>query len=654
MPAPVSPFDLVFAQTPATSGALVFGADDSTGIPLNELTLSAALPQPLLGAVITIGTITDLTLAGALPQPALSVSVGLRYVSNATLVGVLAQPVLSGTITAEYLTNTARPTVDNVRGHWQVADHGVVGVKGVHQASAPAPAGVQGRWQLAAGLSERSAAAFWNADRLRESTGIRHQTGVRSMFGTSDVYSDAVRDVRKLLTSAFQNAEHAQTQVTRMLHQDGLRDRRLLTRAHWTPADPCVFGTASGQGRAKGLIKGFAPHHQNAMRPPAGIYTPPVTPGVDPCYVPSAHLLFDARWSTDANLVFVCERHGPPTPGATVVLPIRRAYIVLNNITLHRVDTGVELSAHSFSMSLDYQSWTWSWSASLHHDAAAHLGRDSQGDPAELAVVVNGVQFRLRLERIGRDRRFNPTRWAVSGRGKAAVLDAPYAPSLSFGSASDRTAQQLMADALTINGVGIGWSVDWGLTDWLVPGGAWALQGPYIAAINDIAAAAGGYVQPHPTDAVLRILPRYPAAPWNWGSITPDFEIPADAAEVEGTEYVDRPGYNRVFVGGVGAGVFGPFTRAGTAGNAIAPQITHPLITHADAHRQRGLAELSDTGRQEHIMLKMQVLPETGVITPGQFVRYLGDKTVIGIVRSTSIDWSRPVLRQTIGIETHA
>lgn len=327
---------------------------------------------------------------------------------------------------------------------------------------------------------------------------------------------------------------------------------------------------------------------------------------------------------------------------------------MINNITLHRVDSGAELHAYSFNMSLDYQSWTWSWDASLHADAGPHLSRDSAGDPAELAVFVNGIEFRLRLERKTRDRRFSPTRWGVSGRGKASVLGSGDAPRQSFRNLVDRTAQQLMADVLTVNGVPMGWAIDWGLDDWLVPAGAWAVQGNYIDAINDIAGAAGGYVQPHNTAATLRVLPRYPLAPWNWGSVTPDFEIPADAAEVEGTQFMDKPAYNRVFVGGIGAGVFGPFTRAGTAGNVIAPQVNHPLITHADAHRQRGIAELSDTGRQERITLNMQVLPETGVIVPGQFVRYLGDAPVMGIVRATSIDWSRPRLRQTLEIETHA
>ncbi|WP_175525959.1 hypothetical protein [Paracidovorax konjaci] len=52
--------------------------------------------------------------------------------------------------------------------------------------------------------------------------------------------------------------------------------------------------------------------------------------------------------------------------------------------------------------------------------------------------------------------------------------------------------------------------------------------------------------------------------------------------------------------------------------------------------------------------LRMQVLPETGVIVPGQFVRFRDAQTVMGIVRSTSIEWSRPSLCQTIAVETHA
>lgn len=346
----------------------------------------------------------------------------------------------------------------------------------------------------------------------------------------------------------------------------------------------------------------------------------------------------------------------PTDENGTVLVPILKSYIVNNSITMHRLDTGAELHAHGFSMSLDYQSWTWQWSASLHHDAEPHLGRDAQGDPPVVVVNINGIPFRLRIEKKGRDRRFNPTSFAVSGRGLAATLASPSAPTMSFNQTQALTAQQLANQVLTINGAPLGWGVDWQLQDWLVPANAWAFQGSYIEAINDIAGAAGGYVQPHPTDAVLRILPKYPAAPWHWATeLVPDFELPKEVGEIESTEYLDKPAYNGIYVGGHGAGVFGPMIRAGTTGNTLAPQVLHPLITDAVAHSQRGIAELSDTGEQEHISLTMQVLPETGVIVPGKVVRYIGhDKVYRGIVRGTSIGWNRPVLRQTLRIETHA
>ena len=254
----------------------------------------------------------------------------------------------------------------------------------------------------------------------------------------------------------------------------------------------------------------------------------------------------------------------------------------------------------------------------------------------------------------GQPRTHGSARINVQGRGLGAVLDAPYSPALNFGNATTKTAQQLAADALTLNGVGIGWDVAWGLTDWQVPAGLWTHQGSYISAINAIATAAGGYVQPHATAQTLRILPRYPAMPWAWGALTPDYELPADVVEVEGVEWVSKPAYNWVHVAGVAGGVQVEAKRAGTAGDVDAPGITDPLITHVDAARQRAAAVLADTGPQATVSLRLPVLATTGLIQPGKFVRYLdGAVTRVGIVRGTALDWQRPTLRQTLTVETH-
>ena len=636
-PAPVA---LVFGAPPApTPGPvrLVFGGDSDT-------------PAP---------AISDATLHGGGRVTGLRLHVQLH--TGAQLQGGGRITGLRLHMAARFDINVSRPTVCQTGAAWEQTQARLASAALAHQGSQHQLSGWSAPWQRAMDVATPIAhplpgllRAAWHTLQLH------HEDATRLRSADTVLAYQHALPVRLGPVSSFQDACPVRN-TTLFLHQDGGRGSRLRRDVRWQIAQQLQQRQGSSFQGAQPGPRIWRARYQDGMVPPPGIWTaPPRPPGPGPCYVPAlpAHLVFSAPHdaSLPAHLVFACNRHGPTGPvEGGIIVHVRRVRIVINSISIHRVDTGAELRAHSFSMSLDHKSWTWSWTASLHHDAASHLGRDSEGEPAELAVVVNGLPFRLRLEHITRDKRFSPTRWGVSGKGKASVLSAPYAPAMQFGNpASARTAQQLMADVLTVNGVGLGWDLDWKLQDWLVPAGAWSFQGSYIDAVNDIAGAAGGYVQPHPTDSVLRILPTYPSAPWNWDAITPDFTLPAGVAEVEGTDYIDLPAYNRVFVGGVGVGVFGPRTRTGTAGDVIAPQITHALITDATVHHQRGLAELANTGRQEHITLNMQVLPETGLIVPGQFVRYMGDKPAMGIVRSTSLNWSFPKLRQNIVLETHA
>ncbi|QRQ86242.1 hypothetical protein [Cupriavidus oxalaticus] len=344
-----------------------------------------------------------------------------------------------------------------------------------------------------------------------------------------------------------------------------------------------------------------------------------------------------------------------PPDGETIIVPVKRVYIVINATTLRRVDGNVLIPAFSMSLSIDADSWTWGFNASLPAETLDAIEPGSDGTPVELEAVINGTAYRVLAEKISRERTFGRAAIRVSGKGKSGLLDTPYAPVQNFSNSSAaRTAQQLANDALTVNGASIGWTVNWQATDWLVPAGAWSHQGSYVSALNAIAGAAGAYIQPHPSLKTLNVLSRYPTAPWNWGSVTPDFELPASVTTREGIEWLERPRYNRVFVSGQGQGVLGQVTRTGTAGDILAPMMTDALITHADAARQRGLAILGDTGRQAHLSLRLPVLEETGVIQPGKFVRYVdGGVTRIGIVRSTSVDVSNPEVWQTIGVETH-
>ena len=628
--------DLVFKK-PWKAGNpvdLVFGDDGGgSGIPDAALVIAARVPG--LRARGAVHVRKDLVAAARMP-------------------GVRCQGVV------RYNTDTSRPITSTVA---TLAQHAVSfqmeRASGWHKTLA-SPSSWMATAAEAQPLQMVSSPSWQEAKCQGLIAGVRFEQAQQLNGPALLLRWQEAQSVRQTLQVRFEDALQVPFGL-QMRFEEALRDRRLLTITSAQSAQGLQTGVSSAAGPAVSLFMGSRARYQDAMRPPPGIsFIRPDPPNPDEhCYEQLVggpiELLFCKLWEASTALVFACCKSSGPQPGK-VIVPVRKVYVVLNQVRLIRLDTGAELPALGFSMSLDYQSWTWNWSASLHKDAAAHLGRDAGGDPAQFLVNVNGVEFKLRLERMGRDRSFMPQeRWSVSGRGLAAVLSEPWAKSMPFGNPNQAlTAQQLAIEALKVNGVPIGWGIDWQLQDWSVPAGAWALQGTYIDAINDIASAVGAYVQPHNTEQILRILPKYPTAPWAWGDVIPDFEIPAAAAEVEGTEFTDKPVYNNVFVGGISAGVFGPIKRAGTAGDLIAPQVTHALITETSAQRQRGLAELADTGRQALVTLSMQVLPETGVIMPGQFVRYVGPETVQGIVRSTSLSWAAPKLRQSMEIETHA
>jgi hypothetical protein len=278
------------------------------------------------------------------------------------------------------------------------------------------------------------------------------------------------------------------------------------------------------------------------------------------------------------------------------------------------------------------------------------------GQPVELEVRVNGQPFRLLAERIGKSKRFPEHLVRVDGRGKAALLDPERGAVQTFSQALDRTAQQLMTEVLTVNGVGFGWSVDFQLTDWLVPGGIWLHQGTRISALADIAASVGGYIQPHDTAQVLRVLPSWPAPWWEWSGRTPDIELPAGIAEIEETEVVDQPLYNRIFVSGEAGGTLADLSRSGTAGDVLKqPMAVHPLITTMGAAKQRARAELSESGRALKRKMTLPVLPATGIIKPGTFVRYTDEDAAIrlGLVRATNVSMQFPVLTQALEVDSH-
>jgi hypothetical protein len=582
--------------------------------------------------------------------------------SFAALVGTVLEVAATGSFApwtfeanVGYVSNTQRPTVREVTTSVQQATPQPTALHASMQQATPLPTSVRATWQAATGLQVNFRATLQDARRTPASRAVVFEdaTALSTQLKTS------WKDARRTPVSRAVVFEDAtpMSAGTSMVWQDATR-LRTAGRVVMQDAKRLQWSVTDSGGYASALHAQSIVRFQDARRPPAGIRTVVVPPIPQACYTPSPHLLFADDWSAEnKHLVFFCENHsggGGEGPPAQVVVPVRRVYLVINDVELRRVDGNILLPTPRLSMSIDVDSWAWGFNATMHASAAPNLEPAAFGQPVELEARINGVAYRLLAERRSRSREFGRTDISVQGRGLSALLDVPYAPVVNRTNSTQRTAQQLVNDVLTVNNVPLGWTVEWGLTDWLVPAGAWAHQGSYMAALTRIAEAAGAYVQPHASAQTLRFLARYPTAPWLWAAVAPDFDLPADLARVEGVEWTERPQYNRVFVSGEGVGVLGQVTRTGTAGDVLAPMVTDALITAADAARQRGLSILGNSGAQAAITLRIPVLPATGIITPGKFVQYAdGSVTRKGIVRSSSVEVALPNVWQTIEVESH-
>ncbi|GAD22358.1 hypothetical protein [Acidovorax sp. MR-S7] len=584
--------------------------------------------------------------------------VRLRVAVRAMAVGRVTG--LRGTIDARWDANVSRGTARAELGFgWQQARPVAVALATGWQQAAPLHAATVARWQEAAPRRAPLAVAWQEADRLRATVATAWQEGSRRRAAMDTHWQEAVQ-LRAAIATAWQDGQQRRAALS--AHWQETLRLRAAVATHWQDAGAvrALLATRWGHGRAVHVH--LRAHWQEAMRPRAGRsgIVPPVQP---PCYVPRLPVDLVFRDPVGAGLpvglVFRCDGWVPVLPPAGIVVPARRSYIVSNSIEIRRADdlAGDPLPSESFSMRLDRQSWTWTFSAAFHASARDAVAPSPGGQPVELEVRVNGQPFRLQAERIGRSRRFPEHLVTAQGRGLAAVLDAPHAPVQTFSAALDRTAHQLMTDVLTVNGVGYGWAVDFQLADWLVPGGIWMHQGTPISALAEIAGAVGGYLQPHDTAAVMRVLPLWPEPWWRWDTLAPDIELPDGIAEITETEIIDMPAYDRIFVAGEAGGIQADLTRAGLPGLVLKqPMAVHPLITTIGAAKQRATAELAESGRMLKHKMTMPVLPATGVIKPGTVLRYVDDAEALrlGLVRATDVSQQFPVLTQALEIDSHA
>jgi hypothetical protein len=370
-------------------------------------------------------------------------------------------------------------------------------------------------------------------------------------------------------------------------------------------------------------------------------------------------------WPTSIDLAFGVSRCNGGSSGAEFVILPARVYMTVHNVFAQLLPSMANVPIYNATLSADVGSFAWSFSANGPESLFTQLARSS-ALPVQIKLTIDGLEWVFLVETRRRTHSFGKHGVSITGRSVTALTGAPWVRDSSYTNSTSMTAQQLAANALDLSGV----SLDWGITDWLVPTGAWSHAGSRLSAVQRVAEAAGGYLQSHRSLPTLQVRHPYPllpggvpGGPWNWGSVGVDIELAGDAVITSSKEDKDGPDIDAVYITGTNQGVVALVKRAGTAGAKLASMQVDALITHVDVATQRGLSILGMAGAKEHVTLELPVLTganQPGVIDVGKLIQVNESSPWRGRVRSievscTSKGDNEPIsrVRQSATLERH-
>ena len=536
---------------------------------------------------------------------------------------------------------------------WQLGVPVAVGMRSGWQQAVPLHVGSLARWQEAAPRRAGIVQGWRESDRLRGAALARWQQGDPRRAAVALHWQETER-LRGALLGRWQQGGLRRAGVA-TYWQEMLRLRAAVA-THWQDGRPAREAVASSWQPGRPVRVHLLPRWQEARRPPAGVsHLPPPPPVRPPCYDPArlGLLVFDTPYTGDGRLVFVCHRAGPgPDPEPPrFVIPLLRVYMAVHSISAVLLPSLERVKLDNVSITSDDDGYAWHLSASgpMHlMDQLAPVG----GTPARVRVTIDGIQWVFAIEPPERSRRFGERQAQVRGSSVTALLGAPHMPERSWTSTVALTAQQIVAAALEFTGV----TVDWGLSDWLVPAEAWSHQGSPLSVAQRVAEAAGAVLRSHRTDATLAFAPKYPHMPWAWPAAVPNVQMPGQIITQDTLQHIAAAQFNAVYVAGTTAGgVLGHVVRTGSAGDVLAPQITDPLITHEVAARQRGsavLAAAAITKRQPITVPLLTGGTNPGLILPGYLIEVAEPgETWRGLVRGITITAGMPTVRQALSVE---
>lgn len=589
----------------------------------------ASTPVPQMQAAAVLGQQGQLVAT----SPAPTANIQARVVIEASMVSTL-HPVIPR-IEAEYDINVFRGPSHQVADDWQLAGELTDAVAEGWDVAANQQVTLTGDWQEGATDHSQVGWSIDQAPRCYQLGGADWQEGQAQGAHHGQPMESLPPGHAQVAGLWVEGAAASQWHLSGYTHpprgdvawdaiwQEALK-LGLLLGGDWQLGELLRFGWLDGW--------------DEAIWPPPGT-SPPPKPPIKPSRSEKRRLRLEfGRPRGDASLEFVWFGQD-----AAYVIPTRRVYLVSNTASVVRVRDGLDIPATAVNIELDTDSWAWQFSAQIPRIAAAALT-----DSEEVSIHINGEQWDCVCDGWQSSESFGRQSATLTGRSRTAYLSPTHVLPQAVGEGSTATMQQLAASLLPY-----GWTLEWQAADWLVPGGFFSLDGQTpIEAIKYLAEAAGGFVLPHQRNQHLVIKPRYATVPWQLDTAQAEVAIPRAIITTLGSDFQPGQAANGIYVSGGHQGITGRVLRQGTAGERLAPTITHPLVCDVVAARAQGVVGLARTMPKRTQTIELPLSSDTGLILPGALLAVESWKGYNRGVRvSAGVQGRAMTVRQQLSVE---
>ncbi|MEG1728181.1 MAG: hypothetical protein RR280_01375 [Bacteroidaceae bacterium] len=298
----------------------------------------------------------------------------------------------------------------------------------------------------------------------------------------------------------------------------------------------------------------------------------------------------------------------------TKYVPEKDSYIVLNEIIVTREVDGKAIHPTTIDINTDRDSWCWDLSMNIPADQLPNV-MSVNGELPIIRVNVNGRPWVFLLEGKSRSRKFADTSFRVTGRSITALLTDPHAAVRTYTQPAQMTSVQLIAEELarvTTKSFEVDWQGLVAQNGWILPTGTFSYTGlTPMKAIQEIVTPVGGVVMSHPSLPKLIVKPRVPFGHWETPAIK--LSVPENILVEDGTEWVQTPHANGVWVYSGSVDLAAKVDRDGTTGEKLAEPINSRVLTEATSLREAGRARLIISNPNETTTMTSAFHEELGI-----------------------------------------